>query len=61
MELALIVPNIGNSIMLKDVLSTLREQDNQDFEIVLVLTNTGKNMYAALEKYLQFLARGLNL
>ncbi|EIN15103.1 Glycosyltransferase [Mycoplasmopsis agalactiae 14628] len=54
MELALIVPNIGNSIVLKDVLSTLREQDNQDFEIVLVLTNTGKNMYAALEKYLQF-------
>nr|WP_307920565.1 hypothetical protein [Mycoplasmopsis bovis] len=31
MELALIIPNICNSIVLKDVLSTLREQDNQDF------------------------------
>ncbi|MBT1343744.1 glycosyltransferase family 2 protein [Mycoplasma bovis] len=54
MELVLIIPNICNSIVLKDVLSTLREQDNQDFEIILVLTNTGKNMYATLEKYLDF-------
>ncbi|MBZ4195511.1 glycosyl transferase [Mycoplasma tauri] len=54
MQLSIIVPNVSNNTDLKNVLSTYKYQDNQDFELILSLTNPGKIMYGTIEKYLDF-------
>ncbi|WP_406616845.1 glycosyltransferase [Mycoplasmopsis adleri] len=54
MQLSIIVPNIVNNKNLTATLDTFKNQDNQDFELILVLTNTNKTMYSTIEKYLKF-------
>ncbi|WP_029513653.1 hypothetical protein [Mycoplasmopsis primatum] len=54
MQLSVIVPNILTNSSLKSVLNILKDQDNQDFEVILVLTNAKKSMYTTIEKYLNF-------
>lgn len=61
MQLTFIVPNITSNSNLKNVLSTMSGQDNQDFELILITTNTSASMYKTFEKYLKFFGSRLKL
>ncbi|WP_027334858.1 glycosyltransferase [Mycoplasmopsis felifaucium] len=54
MQLSVIVPNIQNNKELAEVFDTFINQDNQDFELILVLSNANKSMFSTIEKTLKF-------
>ncbi|EGV00061.1 glycosyltransferase [Mycoplasmopsis columbina SF7] len=54
MKLSIISPNINNGIVLNEFLISLKEQTNQDFEIILVLNNNNKKTFAIIEENLTF-------
>ncbi|MEA4115510.1 hypothetical protein VBM87_01780 [Mycoplasma sp. 744] len=54
MKISLIIPEIDNPFILEDVLYKLKEQNNQDFEIILALKNNSKSIFKVFEKYLIF-------
>ncbi|MGV2393456.1 UNVERIFIED_CONTAM: glycosyltransferase [Campylobacter lari] len=61
MQLSIIVPNITNKVDLVNSLSMLKEQNSQDFEAILIITNPTKIMYLIIEEYLEFFGSRLKL
>ncbi|WP_027120629.1 glycosyltransferase [Mycoplasmopsis lipofaciens] len=54
MKISIISPSINSSKNLSNLLEGLKIQNNQDFEVILVLSSASKKMYSILEKNLQF-------
>lgn len=54
MKLSIISPNISSTKNIKRVLDGFKDQNNQDFELILVLSNMTSAMYSVLNKYLEF-------
>ena len=54
MKISIISPIVNNDKELKEFLSGMYYQNNQDFEVILVFNNMTKKMYATIESYLDF-------
>ncbi|MGY5139478.1 glycosyltransferase [Mycoplasmopsis gallinarum] len=51
MKLSIISPNINNSKILDDFLDDLKNQENQDFEIILSLNSLAKSLINVVQKH----------
>ncbi|WP_029608830.1 glycosyltransferase [Mycoplasma simbae] len=54
MKLSIIVPNISEYEELDYVINTLKNQNNQDFEVILAVNKPNKKMYSLLESAVNF-------
>ncbi|ADN69038.1 glycosyltransferase [Mycoplasmopsis fermentans] len=54
MKLSIISPGINSAKSLKNILEGMKDQNNQDFELILALRNPSAKMYSIIEKYLAF-------
>ncbi|WP_029512731.1 glycosyltransferase family 2 protein [Mycoplasmopsis iners] len=54
MKLSIITPNVNNHKQLDTFLYNLREQNNQDFEIILILDVNNKSIFSVIENHLIF-------
>lgn len=54
MKLSIIVPNVYSKSEIDYVSDILKEQNNQDFELILVVTKPNEKMYSSLQKALDF-------
>ncbi|KKB26897.1 Glycosyltransferase [Mycoplasmopsis meleagridis] len=54
MKLSIISPNIFKADQLSDFLHKLKNQNSQDFEIILVVNNNSRKIFRIIEEYLLF-------
>ncbi|QSF13872.1 glycosyltransferase family A protein [Mycoplasma sp. Mirounga ES2805-ORL] len=54
MNLTIISPSIKNEKILDEFLYNLKKQNNQDFEIILVINSTSSDIYKVLDKNISF-------
>ncbi|UUD34739.1 glycosyltransferase [Mycoplasmopsis caviae] len=54
MKLSIISPGISSAKNLKNILDGMKDQNSQDFELILALRTPTAKMYELIEKYLKF-------